>query len=85
MVGVICSGISDVVQHFFSIQPKSLGGRQDANRTESALGVDVQTLALATPHADRELTGNRKGVTQLGLSCSKFTEEFGYGTSFDTT
>ena len=84
MIGIICSGISDIVQDFFSVQPKSLGGCQHTNRTECALGVDVQTFALTTTHADWELTRNRKGMAQLRFSCSKFTEEFGDRAGFNT-
>ena len=52
-------------------------------RSESPLGVDVQTFALCAAHVDGQLTRDGESVTQLRLARSKFAKEFGYGAGFN--
>jgi hypothetical protein len=83
MVRIVCSSIRHVIQHLFAIQPQPLRNSQQSYRTEGPFRVDVQTLAFATAHINRQLTGDRKRVAYLRLSCPEFSKEFSYGTCLD--
>jgi hypothetical protein len=75
MVGIVSSGIRDVVEHFFSVEPVPLRDGEQTNGAEGAFGIDVETLALSTAHADRQLACHRERVADLRLSGTEFAEE----------
>ncbi|KIK82307.1 hypothetical protein PAXRUDRAFT_721230 [Paxillus rubicundulus Ve08.2h10] len=74
MVCIVCACICDVIQYFFPVKAIPLGNSEETSRTESTFGVDIQAFAFPTTHADGKLTGYSKGVTQLRLPSSKFSE-----------
>lgn len=72
MLGVISSGISDVVQYFFPVQSVSLCDGQHTCGSEGPLRVDVETFPFPAAHADGELAGHRECMTDLGFTRSEF-------------
>lgn len=55
VVGVVGPSVRDVVEDVLSVHAVALGDGEEADGTESALGVDVEALALSSLHVDREL------------------------------
>jgi hypothetical protein len=62
MVGVIRSGVGDVIQNLLSIESISFRRSKDTDRTKGAFGINVQAFAFTSSHADWELASNSKGM-----------------------
>ena len=68
MVGVVSSGVGHVVQDVAALEAISVRHRQEPLRSEGALGVNVEALALRPPVVYRQLTGDGQGVAKLRLA-----------------
>ena len=84
MIRVVCPGICNVVKYLLSVQTIALSYSQQPDRSEGALCIDVQTFALTTAHADRQLAGDGKSVTELGLSRTELAKHLRDRARFDT-
>lgn len=60
MLGVVCSSVGDVVQHFLAVETISLCNGKKTYGSEGALGIDEEALAFATSHVDGELHNRDK-------------------------
>lgn len=65
MIRIVCSSVSDVVENLFSLQAIPFCDGESTNRTEGALRVNEQTLALTTTHIYWELARHRQRMAQL--------------------
>ncbi len=65
MIGVVGSGVCDIVEHLFSIETVSFGDGQQTHRSESTFGIDVKTFALTSSHVDGQLAGDCKSMAEL--------------------
>lgn len=83
MIGVVSSCVGNIVEDFFPREAVAVGDREQTDGAEGALGVDVQTLALAAAHVEGQLAGDGEGVANLGLSGAEFAKEFGNTAGFD--
>jgi hypothetical protein len=74
MVGIVSSSIGHIVEDFLSNKPVSLGNCQESNWSEGSLGIDVETLALASTHIKGQLASYCKSMANLTLSRSEFSK-----------
>lgn len=73
MVGVVGPSVGDVVEDVLSVHAVTLGDGEETDGTESALGVDVEALALSSLHVDGELwmkSTYEQRVNELQPLCS---------------
>jgi hypothetical protein len=56
MIGIVCSGIGDVIENLLSVQSIPLGNGEHSNWSKGTFRIDVQALSLTSAHTDRQLT-----------------------------
>ena len=66
---VVGARVGHVIEHVCAAEAVTFSHGQQPLRTEGALGVHVETLALAAAHVHGKLTGDGQGVAQLCLTC----------------
>jgi len=75
VVGVVGAGVGDVVEDLFAGEAVAVGDGEEAHGAKGALGVDVQTLALAAAHVEGQLTGHGQRVADLALARPELAED----------
>lgn len=85
MVRIVGTRVSNIVEDLFAGETITVGNREQTDRTKGTLGVDIQTLAFAAAHIERQLASHSEGVANLRLSSSKFAKELSDTAGFDAT
>lgn len=85
MICIVCSGIRYVVQQLLAVHTHPLCDSQQPTGTESALGINVQTLSFTTTHCDWKLANCCQRVADLRLACAELSKELGDSASLDTS
>lgn len=68
MVCVVCPRVCNVVQDFLAIESIPLGDGKHSNRSERALSVNVQALALSAAHRYWQLARHCQSMADLRLA-----------------
>mmetsp|Transcript_104242 Transcript_104242/g.290371 ORF Transcript_104242/g.290371 Transcript_104242/m.290371 type:complete len:271 (+) Transcript_104242:482-1294(+) len=75
MLSVVCSGVGYILKHILLVEAVPLGNGHEPLRSECALRVYVERLALAAPVLYGQLAGYAKCVAELGLPATEFAKD----------
>ena len=85
LVGVVCAGVSYVVEDLLFVQAEALGDRNQTLWAECALTVDIHGHAFATALRNWQLASDAQRMTDLGLAGAELAEDFRDGARLNAT
>ena len=75
LIGVMGSGVGYVIEDLLLVKAEALGNWDQTFGSEGSLSVYVHRHAFTTSLCDRQLARDAECMANLGLSCSKFSED----------